>query len=65
MFFSKSITVKIEQLLVQHLYNTKKVTLHGIGIIHLNPAVALPTENEKDFTMPEKCDHLRIQFKNS
>ncbi|MEN9569426.1 MAG: hypothetical protein RL172_657 [Bacteroidota bacterium] len=47
--------MKIEQLIVQHLYNNKSVTLQGIGTIHLDPSVTLPTGNEKDFVMPENA----------
>lgn len=47
--------MKIEQLIVQHLYISKKVSLQGIGTIHLNPSVALPTEGDKDFVMPENA----------
>jgi len=47
--------VKIEQLIVQHLYNTKTVTLQGIGTIHLNPSMALPSEGDKDATIPENA----------
>jgi flagellar basal body-associated protein FliL len=45
--------VKIEQLIVQHLYANKKVSLQGIGTIHLNQTLALPAEGDKDFVMPE------------
>jgi hypothetical protein len=47
--------VKIEQLIVQHLYNSKQVTLQGIGTIHLNPSVSFPSEGDKDFVMPENA----------
>ena len=47
--------MKIEQLIVQHLYQQKNVTLQGIGSISLNPSVLLPGENEKDFVMPENA----------
>ena len=47
--------MKIEQLIVQHLYQQKEVTLQGIGSISLNPSVVLPGENEKDFVMPENA----------
>jgi hypothetical protein len=45
--------VKIEQLIVQHLYNSKTVTLQGIGTIQLDPSVRLPAEGDKDTSMPE------------
>ena len=47
--------MKIEQLIVQHLYKNKSVTLQGIGTIHLNPSVIIPTSAEKDFVMPENA----------
>jgi flagellar basal body-associated protein FliL len=47
--------VKIEQLIVQHLYKNKSVTLQGIGTIHLNPSVIIPSSAEKDFVMPENA----------
>ncbi len=47
--------MKIEQLIVQHLYQQKEVTLQGIGSLSLNPSVALPGDNEKDFEMPENA----------
>jgi LPXTG-motif cell wall-anchored protein len=50
--------VKIEQIIVQYLYANKEVTLQGIGTFRLNPQVAIPVGNEKDFTMPENA----IQF---
>jgi len=55
--------VKIEQLIVQHLYNNKSVTLQGIGTIRLNPSVALPTGNEKDFVMPENAFSFEYNLK--
>ena len=48
--------MKIEQLIVQHLYKNKQVTLQGIGTLHLNPSVIIPPAgNEKDFVMPENA----------
>jgi hypothetical protein len=43
--------MKIEQLLVQHLYNTKELSLQGIGTFQLSGNVVLPAENDKDFTV--------------
>jgi uncharacterized protein (UPF0333 family) len=45
--------LKIEQLIVQYLYQNKEVTLQGIGTFRLNPLVELPTDTSKDFVMPE------------
>jgi hypothetical protein len=47
--------VKAEQLIVQHLYQAKKVSLQGIGTITLNPAVALPLPGDKDYSMPDNA----------
>ena len=44
--------MKIEQLLVQYLYNSKQVSLQGIGIFTLNPGIILPAEGDKDFSIP-------------
>jgi len=55
--------VKIEQLIVQHLYKNKSVTLQGIGTIHLNPSVIIPTGNEKDFVMPEHAFTFEYNLK--
>lgn len=44
--------MKIEQLIVQQLYNSKKVTLQDIGTFILSPDVAIPFENDKDSAMP-------------
>jgi hypothetical protein len=57
--------VKIEQLIVQYLYSTKKVTLQGIGTFKLDPTVVLPAENdkEKDFVMPENAFEFEYNLK--
>lgn len=55
--------MKIEQLIVQHLYKNKSVTLQGIGTIHLNPSVIIPTGNEKDFVMPEHAFTFEYNLK--
>lgn len=47
--------MKIEQLIVQHLYNNKKVTLQDIGSFILSPSVAMPSESDKDGVMPENA----------
>ncbi|MEO6720275.1 MAG: hypothetical protein ABIN67_07900, partial [Ferruginibacter sp.] len=49
--------MKIEQLIVQHLYTSKQVTLQGIGTFRLDPSVILPAENEKnkDFRIPDNA----------
>lgn len=44
--------MKIEQLLVQHFYNAKEVTLQGIGTFTLSPDFVMPKDSEKDFEIP-------------
>ncbi|MGB5005630.1 MAG: hypothetical protein WBO39_01735 [Ferruginibacter sp.] len=45
--------MKIEQLLVQHFYNSKEVTLQGMGTFTLSGDFVMPKENEKDAEIPE------------
>jgi hypothetical protein len=56
----KTVIVKIEQLVVQHLYQNKELTLQGIGTFYLNPAIALPAEGDKDFVMPDDAFQFSI-----
>lgn len=51
----KNLNVKIEQVLVQHLYNNKEITLQGIGSFRLDPSVSLPADTEKEMTIPESA----------
>ena len=44
--------MKIEQLLVQHFYNTKQVTLQGVGTFTLSPDFVMPLDNDKDVSIP-------------
>jgi hypothetical protein len=44
--------MKVEQLVVQYLYNHKKVTLQDIGSFTIAPEVVIPAENEKDAQLP-------------
>jgi hypothetical protein len=46
--------MKIEQLLVQHFYNTRKVTLQGLGTFTLSPDFVMPMD-DKDLVMPENA----------
>ncbi|HMO60556.1 MAG TPA: hypothetical protein PKC39_04100 [Ferruginibacter sp.] len=55
--------MKIEQLIVQHLYSNKNVSLQGIGTFILNPTVVLPAENDKDFVMPEGAISFEYNLK--
>lgn len=45
--------MKIEQLLVQHFYNSKEVTLQGMGTFKLSGDFVMPKENDKDAEIPE------------
>ncbi len=47
--------MKIEHLIVQHLYNNKKVTLQEIGSFILSSNVLMPSESSKDGVMPENA----------
>lgn len=51
--------MKIEQLLVQHFYNTGEVTLQGMGTFTLSPDFVAPRENDKDAQIPDNA----ISFK--
>jgi hypothetical protein len=47
--------MKIEQLLVQHFYNNKEVTLQGMGTFALSPDFVMPKENDKDVEIPDNA----------
>ncbi len=47
--------MKIEQVIVLHLFNNKVVTLQGIGTFRLDPSVSLPADIEKDNVIPENA----------
>jgi len=47
--------MKIEQLLVQHFYIAKEVTLQGMGTFILSPDFVMPKESDKDFQIPENA----------
>jgi hypothetical protein len=51
--------MKIEQLIVQYLYNNKKVMLQEIGVFSVSDDITIPTDIEKDTVLPENA----IQFK--
>jgi len=63
LFEPKPPSVKIEQLIVQHLYNSKHVTLQGIGTIHLDPSVSIPQEGDKASTVPENAFSFEYNLK--
>lgn len=47
--------MKIEQLLVQHFYNCREVTLQGMGTFSLSPDFVMPKENDKDADIPDNA----------
>ena len=47
--------MKIEQLLVQHFYNNREVTLQGMGTFTLSADFVMPKENDKDAEIPENA----------
>jgi hypothetical protein len=47
--------MKIEQLLVQHFYNSGQVTLQGMGTFTLSPDFVAPKENDKDAEIPDNA----------
>ena len=52
--------MKIEQLLVQHFYQTRKVSLQGMGSFTLSPDVIIPMEMDKEILFPENS--IGFQF---
>ncbi len=44
--------MKIEQLLVQYLYNNKHLYLQGLGSFRLADNIVLPAESDKDMVIP-------------
>jgi len=52
--------MKIEQLIVQHLYNNKKVTLQDIGTFMLTGDLQMQLENDKEFSMPENAVSFEV-----
>lgn len=49
----------MEQLIVQYLYSSKKVTLQEIGTFSISSDISIPVDSEKDTIMPENY----IEFK--
>ena len=47
--------MKIEQILVQHLFNHKELNLQGIGRFVLDPNVTLAADTEKETSIPENA----------
>ncbi|MEO6490582.1 MAG: hypothetical protein ABIO04_11630 [Ferruginibacter sp.] len=52
--------MKIEQLIVQHLYNSKKVSLQDIGTFFLSSEIAMPVESDKEMIMPDNA--VKFEF---
>ncbi|MFC4261644.1 hypothetical protein ACFOWM_02030 [Ferruginibacter yonginensis] len=50
--------MKIEQLIVQYLYQNKKVTLQDIGTFEIVSDIQIPEDSDKDVVLPENT----IQF---
>ncbi|RYF87578.1 MAG: hypothetical protein EOO03_10460 [Chitinophagaceae bacterium] len=44
--------MKLEQLIVQYLYNNKSVTLQDIGTFTLSPNVVIPADSDKETMLP-------------
>ena len=44
--------MKIEQILILHLYNNKQITLQGIGTLKLDPSFSLPEHFNKNIIFP-------------
>ena len=55
--------MKIEQLLVQHFYNTKQVTLQGIGTFTLSPDFIMPLDTDKDIVLPDNLITFQYNHK--
>lgn len=52
--------MKIEQLLVQHFYNSHEVTLQGMGTFTLSPDFVMPKESDKEAEIPDNA--ISFQF---
>jgi len=55
--------MKVEQLIVQYLYNNKKVSIQDIGIFTLSPDVIIPTESDKETSLPLNSIHFEYNTK--
>jgi hypothetical protein len=55
--------MKVEQLIVQYLYNNKKVTIQDIGSFTLSPDVVIPTDKDKESGLPEGSIHFEFNSK--
>ncbi len=57
--------MKIEQLLVQHFYNSREITLQGMGTFKLSPDFVMPMENDKEVVMPENAISFQYNPKST
>lgn len=55
--------MKIEQLLVQHFYNSREIALQGLGTFKLSPDFVLPSESDKEVVMPEHAISFQYNTK--
>ena len=55
--------MKIEQLLVQHFYNNREVTLQGMGTFTLSADFVMPKENDKDAEIPDNTISFKYNAK--
>ncbi len=54
--------MKLEQLIVQYLYNNKNVTLQDIGTFTLSPNVVIPADSEKETNLPDGA--IEFEYNN-
>ncbi len=54
--------MKLEQLIVQYLYNNKTVTLQDIGTFTLSPDVVIPADSEKEISLPDGA--IEFEYNN-
>lgn len=52
--------MKIEQLIVQHLYNAKKVSIQDIGTFYLSPDIQTTADSDKEISLPDNA--IRFEF---
>jgi len=57
--------MKIEQLIVQHFYNNKKVTLQGMGTFTLSPDFVLMPDNDKEVVMPDNAISFEYNIRST
>ena len=55
--------MKLEQLIVQYLYQNKSVSLQEIGNFHIAPEVIIPQESDKDFQLPDGAINFEYDLK--